>query len=109
VRTSSVIRSARPAWVIQVLAPVTFQFSPSRTARVRREPRSEPASGSVKTAVGMISPAVMAGRNRCFCSSVPWAMISSAAISERVPSDPVPIQPRGQRLGDNAHGHLAQA
>lgn len=93
-RTSRVIRSARAAWVIQVLAPVTFQVSPSRTARVRSEPRSDPASGSVKTAVGMIWPEAMAGRKRSFWAGVPWARISSAAISERVPSDPVPIQPR---------------
>ena len=56
VRTSSVITSARAAWVIQVLLPVTTQSSPSRTARVRSAPRSEPVLGSVKTAVGRISP-----------------------------------------------------
>ncbi len=62
VRTRSVIRSARAAWVIQVLAPLTRQTPPSSAARVRSDPRSEPASGSVKTAVGMISPDAMRGR-----------------------------------------------
>jgi hypothetical protein len=31
------------------------------------------------------------GSHFCFCSSVPPHRISSAAISERVPSEPTPI------------------
>ena len=93
VRASSVIRSARTGCVIQVLLPVTTYSDPSAdfTARVRSEPRSEPVLGSVNTAVGRISPDAMAGSHLAFCSSVPPIRISSAAISERVPSEPVPI------------------
>ena len=60
--TRMVIRSARAAWVIQVLAPVTRQSPSSRTARVVSEARSEPVLGSVKTAVGRISPEAILGR-----------------------------------------------
>jgi hypothetical protein len=58
---------------------------------VRSEARSEPVFGSVKTAVGRISPLAMRGRKRLLCSGVPPPRISSAAISERVPSEPTPI------------------
>ena len=91
VRTSTVMRSARTGCVIQVLAPWMRYVSPSRIARVLREARSEPVFGSVKTAVGKISPEAMRGRKRSFCSSVPPPKISSAAISERVPSEPTPM------------------
>jgi hypothetical protein len=47
--------------------------------------------GSVNTAVGRISPEAMRDRYFSFCASVPPARISSAAISERVPSEPTPI------------------
>src|SRR5262249_30204935 len=91
VRTSSVIRSARTGCVIHVLLPCTTYLSPSRAARVRSEARSDPVLGSVKTAVGRISPDAIFGNHCCFCSSVPELRMSSAAISERVPSEPTPI------------------
>ena len=47
--------------------------------------------GSVKTAVGRTSPEAIRGSHACFCSAVPPQRISSAAISERVPSEPTPI------------------
>ena len=90
-RASTVIRSARAAWVIQVLLPVIFHVSPSFTARVRRLPRSEPVLGSVNTAVGRISPEAMPGRYCSCCALVPPLSSSSAAISERVPNEPTPI------------------
>jgi (2S)-methylsuccinyl-CoA dehydrogenase len=80
-----------PMEVIQVLLPVITQSSPSFTARVRSDPRSDPVFGSVKTAVGRISPLARPGSHLRFCSSVPPQRISSAAISDRVPSDPTPI------------------
>ena len=52
---------------------------------------SEPVSGSVNTAVGNAAPDAIFGSQVRFCSSVPAAAISSAAISERVPSEPTPI------------------
>ena len=47
--------------------------------------------GSVNTAVGSTSPDAIFGSQLRFCSSVPLPRISSAAISERVPSEPTPI------------------
>lgn len=61
-------------------------------ARVRSEARSEPVSGSVKTAVGSTSPDAIRGSQRTFCPEVPFATIRSQAISERVPSEPAAIQ-----------------
>ncbi len=46
VRTSAKIQSAHTPWEVQIFCPVTTQSSPSRTARVDRRARSEPASGS---------------------------------------------------------------
>ena len=86
-----VITSVRLAWVIHVLLPVTSQSPPTCTARVRSEPRSDPVFGSVKTAVGRISPLASFGSHCAFCSGVPPHKISSAAISLRVPSDPTPM------------------
>ncbi len=90
-RTSSVIKSARAACVIQVLAPVTLYASPAFTARVFSDARSDPVFGSVNTAVGKISALAIFGSQWLFCASVPPVRISSAAISERVPSEPTPI------------------
>jgi hypothetical protein len=55
------------------------------------EARSEPLLGSVNTAVGNTSPEASFGSQRLFCSSVPLPVINSAAISERVPSEPTPM------------------
>ena len=94
-RASKVIRSDRAAWVIHVFAPsMTHAPSASCRARVWSEPRSDPTSGSVNTAVGSISPLAIRGSQSAFCASVPPIAISSPAISDRVPSDPAPIQPR---------------
>jgi hypothetical protein len=62
VRTSMVMRSLREAWVIQVLAPVMRNTSPSRTARVLSDARSDPEPGSVNTAVGRMAPLASPGR-----------------------------------------------
>ncbi len=48
-------------------------------------------SGSVNTAVGSTAPDAIFGSQMRFCSSVPPAAINSAAISERVPSEPTPM------------------
>ena len=62
-------------------------------ALVRRAPKSETVLGSVKTAVGKISPLAKPGSHCFFCSSVPPQRINSAAISVLVPSEPTPIYP----------------
>ena len=64
------------------------------SARVRSEARSEPVSGSVNDAVGMILPLIRPGSRSVCCAGVPLSRISSQAISVRVPSDPRPIQLR---------------
>jgi hypothetical protein len=55
------------------------------------EAKSEPVFGSVNTAVGSTSPEAIFGSHFSFCSVVPLPRINSAAISERVPSEPTPI------------------
>jgi hypothetical protein len=92
VRASTVITWVRAAWVIQVLLPFRIQspFS-SFTAFVRRLPRSDPVLGSVKTAVGRISPLARPGQPLLLLLRRAAARISSAAISDRVPSEPTPI------------------
>ena len=50
--------------------------------------------GSLKTAVGRISPDDIFGNHFFFCSSVPPSLINSAAISDLVPIEPIPIYPR---------------
>ncbi len=57
--------------VIQVFWPSSTHSSPSRRARVRSDARSDPASGSLKPCPQNSRPAVIRGRNRRFCSSVP--------------------------------------
>ena len=50
--------------------PVTYS-SPSRTASVCVEARSEPASGPVSSCQVTVSPRKIGGRSRRFCSSLP--------------------------------------
>ena len=60
------------AYDVQTFCPVINQPSPSGTARVRSDPRSEPASGSLKPWHQMTSPAAIGGRCWSRCASVPW-------------------------------------
>jgi hypothetical protein len=64
--------------VFQVFWPFTIQSSPSRTADVRSDARSEPAFGSEKPWHQMSSPRSMRGRSVVFWSSVPCSMIAGA-------------------------------
>ena len=54
--------------------PFTIQSSPSRTAVVRSDARSEPASGSLKSWHQISSPRRSGRSHRVFCSSVPYAI-----------------------------------
>ncbi len=65
-RASKVMRSLREACVIQVLAPVIDHPSCVRTPRVVMLPRSDPVSGSVKTAVGSTRPLAISGSHSDF-------------------------------------------
>ena len=60
-----------PELVMKALAPLTVHSAPSRVARVRVAPASEPASGSVRPKPASARPATRSGRKRCFCSAVP--------------------------------------
>ena len=62
---------AIPAFEMKVLRPVRRHSAPSRAARVRAAPRSEPASGSVTAKAHSTSPAATAGSQRSFWTSVP--------------------------------------
>ena len=75
VRTKVKIQSACWPSVVQVFWPLTTQSSPSRTAVVRSDARSEPASGSENPCAHQMSTFAVFGRNSCFCSSLPnWAI-----------------------------------
>jgi len=56
--------------VIKVLEPLMIQSSPSLTAVVLSEARSEPPEGSVIPMAVSSSPVQNFGSQRCFCSSV---------------------------------------
>ena len=71
--------SATLPLVIHILVPFSTQSSPSRTARVRIEPGSEPESGSVRPKQPISSPAAMRGSHSCFCSSEPNRQIGNMA------------------------------
>ena len=70
-----------PALVIQFLVPSITHSSPSRTAWVRIEAGSEPASGSLSANAGDHSPVAHFGSRRCFSSSVPKRLIGSVPSS----------------------------
>ncbi len=60
-----------PALVMNCLAPLTVQASPSSFARVRTLPASLPASGSVSPKAPSLRPLHRSGSQRSRCSSVP--------------------------------------
>ena len=60
--------------VIRLFAPFTTYSSPSRTARVSMAWTSLPALGSVMQMPPRFSPVAIRGRNRSFCSGVPWVV-----------------------------------
>ena len=89
VRHSTYSQSARVPNVIQIFCPFSTHSSPSRTARVRTPPRSEPASGSLKPCPHMSSQRMMRGRKRAFCSSLPGVQQRGAEEVAPVHADPV--------------------
>ena len=86
--------SAIEPLVIHIFCPCRIQSGPSRRARVRIEPGSDPASGSVSPKQPIASPAAMRGSHCCFCSSLPQRQIAYIAsdpcteTSERRPLSP---------------------
>ncbi len=71
VRATTITRSELIPLVMNVLAPLTIQASPSLAAVVRMPCRSLPAPGSVMAIAPMRSPAAIGGSQRACCSSVP--------------------------------------
>jgi hypothetical protein len=70
-----------PRFEIQFLVPSITHSLPSRTARVRIPPGSEPASGSERANAGESSPLAHRGKNRCLSSSEPNSLIGSVPSS----------------------------
>ncbi len=69
-------RSASGAFEIQIFVPVSryavgASAGPTRSARIRIAPASEPACGSVRANAPSASPASIGGSQRARCSSVP--------------------------------------
>ena len=80
VRAARATIPARSPLVTQALVPLTTYSSPSRAARQEMFRVSLPASGSDSDSAPRRSPVAMRGSQRCFCSSLPWAMIRVAAM-----------------------------
>jgi hypothetical protein len=80
VRTRQKIQS--PYWpsVVQVFCPLTTHSSPLRTAVVRSDARSEPASGSENPCDHQMSRFAVLGRKRSFCSWLPKAAITGPTM-----------------------------
>src|SRR3954467_4243113 len=72
VRASSMHHFDWCANVVHTFWPVTTYSSPSRTALVFSDARSEPDSGSLKPWHHISSADRIGARKRSFCSSVPW-------------------------------------
>jgi hypothetical protein len=71
--------------VVHTFCPLKrHEPSPARRARVWIPARSEPAAGSENSWHHTSSAVSIGPRWRCFCSSVPWAMIVG-------PSMPTPM------------------
>ena len=66
--------------MVQIFCPLTTYSSPSRTARVRSEARSEPAPGSEKPWHQTTSPLRIGVRWRAFCSSLPCTMSAGPSM-----------------------------
>jgi hypothetical protein len=94
VRAQTTATSAAEPFVIHIFDPCRIQSSPSRRARVRMEPGSDPESGSVRPKQPMASPAAIRGSHSCFCSSEPCRQIANIAsdpwteTSDRSPESP---------------------
>ena len=71
VRASRMAKSASCAQVVHTFCPLTSHSSPSRTAFVASDARSDPAPGSLKSWHHFSSLRTIGPRNRSFCSSVP--------------------------------------
>jgi hypothetical protein len=85
VRTRTYSQSAWIPKEVHTFCPFTTQSSPSRSARVRTDARSEPAPGSLKPCPHSSSTARIGGRKRFFCSSLPIASSIGPSRSRAFP------------------------
>ena len=86
VRASSIPMSAFWPLEVHTFWPFTIHSSPSRTARVWRPARSEPAEGSLNSWHHDWRPVTMSRTYRSICSWVPWVAMVGAASSSPSPS-----------------------
>ena len=89
VRATSMPRSARWASVFQTFWPLTTHSSPSRTARVARPARSEPAPGSEKSWHQISSPVNIGRSARRRRSSRPC--VATVGPASESPKKSVPL------------------
>ena len=78
VRASTNIASAKCAPEVQILWPLSTNSSPSRSARVCSDARSEPEDGSESPSLISISASSMPGTYCCCSASDPWFATISA-------------------------------
>ncbi|MET0324793.1 MAG: hypothetical protein ABW219_06175, partial [Ilumatobacteraceae bacterium] len=65
--------------MFQTFWPLTIHSSPSRTARVPRPAKSDPAPGSENSWHHFSSPVNIGRRNRSLTSGLPWVAIVGPA------------------------------
>ena len=80
VRARQIAKSETCAQVVQTFWPSRTHSSPSRTARVASDARSDPAPGSLRSWHHFSRLATIGGRYRSRCSSVPYARSAGAAL-----------------------------
>ena len=80
VRTRANIQCDSLAFEVQIFWPLTTQKSPSSSARVRSEARSEPEPGSLYPWHQTILPSSVSRTNFCFCASVPCSTRVGASM-----------------------------
>jgi hypothetical protein len=104
VRASSMPKSAPTAWLDQTFCPLMTQRSPSRSARVVKPARSEPAPGSLKSWHQAARPSRMGGTKRWICSGVPCVRMVGAAIKRPRPPGGrnAPNDRKAERTTDDA-------
>src|SRR5437660_4334366 len=80
VRARQTAKSDKWAQVVHTFWPVRTHSSPSSTARVASEARSDPAPGSLNSWHHFSSLRTIGPRNRRFWSSVPYANNAAAVL-----------------------------
>ena len=101
VRATSIPMSAMWPPDVQTFWPLTIHSSPSRTARVPRPARSEPAPGSLNSWHHARCPVTIGRTSSSICSGVPCLAIVGAARAMPSPAGG-PSAPRSAMRADTA-------